>query len=68
MIANKVGKSIENLKIQHSENSASKYLTISGGLYIIKPDDSLTLDGIYKKTDEALYKSKQNGRNQVSVA
>ncbi|MBL0721658.1 MAG: diguanylate cyclase, partial [Sulfurovum sp.] len=68
LIANQVGKSIENLKIQHSQNSASKYLTISSGLYIIKPDDSLTIDEIYKKTDEALYKSKQNGRNQVSAA
>jgi len=66
LTANKVRKNIENLKIEHTGNSASKFVTISSGLYIIKQDDISSIDEIYKKADEALYLSKQNGRNQVS--
>ena len=64
-MANKARVNVENLKIEHSGNSASKYVTISSGLYIISADDNSTADDIYKSADKALYKSKQNGRNQV---
>jgi len=66
LIANKVRKNIENLKIDHINNSTSKFLTISSGLYIIKENDKSLIDEIYKKADEALYVSKENGRNQVN--
>ena len=55
LIANKVRENIENLQIEHTGNSASKFLTISSGLYIIKHDDTFSIDEIYKKADEALY-------------
>ncbi len=67
-IANLVKEKVENLKIDHSGNSASKFVTISSGLYIIDNDNTLTINEIYKKTDEALYISKQSGRNRVSIA
>ena len=66
LTANRVRENIENLNIEHTGNSASKFLTISGGLYIIGQDDTSPIDEIYKKADEALYASKQKGRNQVS--
>ncbi len=66
LIADRVRKNIENLKIEHTGNSDSKFMTISSGLYMIKQDDTSSIDEIYKKADEALYVSKQNGRNQVS--
>ncbi len=66
-IANQARQNIENLKIEHTGNSASSYVTISSGLYIIKSDDINSEDIIYKKSDEALYVAKQNGRNQVSI-
>jgi len=66
LIANKARQNIENLKIEHTGNSASKFLTTSSGLYIIKQNDTSSIDEIYKKADEALYASKQNGRNQVT--
>jgi diguanylate cyclase (GGDEF)-like protein/PAS domain S-box-containing protein len=65
-IANQAKVNVENLKIEHTGNSASKYVTISSGLYIIDLNDHSTLDDIYKKADDALYSAKQNGRNQVS--
>jgi len=33
----------------------------------VNGDDNSSIDIIYKKTDEALYHSKKNGRNQVSL-
>jgi diguanylate cyclase (GGDEF)-like protein/PAS domain S-box-containing protein len=66
-VANKARVNIENLKIDHSGNSASKYVTISSGLYIIKSNDNPSINEIYKKTDEALYIAKQNGRNQIGL-
>ncbi len=66
-VADKARENIENLKIEHLGNSASKYLTISSGLYIMQSDIEINIDLIYKKTDEALYKSKQNGRNLISL-
>jgi len=54
--------------IKEFGNSSSKYMTISLGLYIKNAYDKLTLDDIYKKTDEALYLAKQSGRNQLSLA
>ncbi|MEA3498294.1 MAG: diguanylate cyclase [Campylobacterota bacterium] len=66
-IANQVRINIENLNIKHTGNSASKFVTISSGLYIISVDDISSVEDIYKKSDNALYSSKQNGRNQVSV-
>ncbi len=67
-MANKAKQNIENMKIKHTKNSASKFITISSGLYVINANDNSTIDDIYKKTDSALYASKQNGRNQVTLA
>ena len=67
LIANTARENIEQLKIDHSGNSASKFVTISSGLYIVNNDDNSTIDDIYKKADEALYTSKQSGRNQISL-
>ena len=67
LIANIARENIENLKIEHSGNSASKFVTISSGIYIVKEEDNSSIDEIYKKTDEALYVAKQSGRNQVSA-
>ena len=62
-IATKLNNSIEENKIVHKTNSASKYVTISIGLFIC--NDQLSANEIYKETDKLLYKAKQQGRNQV---
>ena len=63
-IANNVKKDIEELKIEHEKNSASKYVTVSIGLFICDGCD-MDSETIYKITDDNLYKAKQTGRNQV---
>ena len=62
-IADTIRKNIENLEIQHSGNSASKFVSVSMGVYIIKPDAQNDTEEIYKLTDELLYKAKNSGRN-----
>jgi len=66
-IANKVRENIEQLKISHSKNSASQYITISCGLFIYSGENE-NVESIYKKADALLYKAKQNGRNQIYVS
>ncbi|MEA3554013.1 MAG: sensor domain-containing diguanylate cyclase [Campylobacterota bacterium] len=66
-IANTVRENIESLHIAHTGNSASKWVTMSMGLYVIDNNDISDVQEIYKKSDEALYQSKQNGRNQVNL-
>jgi len=43
-------------------------LTCSIGLASIAVDDSSSVDDLLTRTDEALYKAKKNGRNQISVS
>ena len=64
-IANQARENVEAIKIEHSKNSASQYVTISSGLFIIEASNALTAEEIYKYADELLYKAKEGGRNQV---
>ncbi len=57
-------ETIENLKIQHENNSASEYVTISAGL-AFSNEDNLNSDALYKYADDLLYKAKDNGRNRL---
>ncbi len=65
-IANQARQNVENLKIEHKGNSASSYITISCGLYVIQPDEINNEEMIYKKSDDLLYVAKDSGRNQVA--
>ena len=65
VFANMVRKAIENLKIEHKQNTISSFVTISIGLLTIYPVEKLTEDEIYKKADDLLYKAKETGRNKV---
>lgn len=65
--SNKIRKNIENLHLEHSENSASEYVTVSIGLISKNANNIKSAEEIYKQADDLLYKSKENGRNRVSV-
>jgi diguanylate cyclase (GGDEF)-like protein len=58
-------KNIETLNIEHKQNPPKNVLTASFGLSIMLGDHNIGLDTIYKKTDDALYKAKNTGRNKI---
>jgi len=64
-VANKARENVEFLEIEHTKNSASNFVTISAGLYIVEADSHLTPEQVYKRADELLYQAKEGGRNQV---
>ncbi|MCV6607994.1 MAG: diguanylate cyclase [Campylobacterales bacterium] len=63
--SNKIRQSIEELKIKHSGNSASEYVTVSLGLICKEATEIKSMDNIYQEADEKLYMAKDSGRNQV---
>lgn len=64
-IVESIKQKVENLKIEHNKNTASKYVTISLGIKVIKPDSKSTVKDVYALTDKALYEAKETGRNKI---
>lgn len=62
-IADRLLTSVSNCKLSHEKNKVADYVTISAGVTsgIVGKED--TGEAFIKKADEALYQSKQNGRN-----
>ncbi len=63
--AHKIKQSIEDLKIEHSKNSAGKYVTASMGLICLKSSQTVNEDTIYREADKLLYQAKEHGRNKI---
>jgi diguanylate cyclase (GGDEF)-like protein len=66
-IASRAKDNIEALGIEHTGNSAASVVTMSMGLYVVNLDDYTSEDEIYKKCDDMLYISKENGRNKITA-
>ncbi|MCM1989099.1 diguanylate cyclase [Oceanirhabdus seepicola] len=66
-LAEQVRKGIEDLKIPHSASKISNYVTISIGVCTLNRFANNDLKTFIELTDEALYKAKTEGRNQVKV-
>lgn len=58
---------IHKLNIPHEISELDQRLTVSAGLIHWQPNSSLTRTQLMKLADDALYKAKRNGRNQVHV-
>lgn len=58
---------IQELGIKHEFSKISNILTLSLGVFSTIPNSEITINQFIKKTDAALYFSKNNGRNNVSA-
>ncbi|MCL6458895.1 MAG: sensor domain-containing diguanylate cyclase, partial [Gorillibacterium sp.] len=61
-----IRRHIENLQIEHATSLLFKIITVSVGVVTVCVDD-LNEEDIYKLADDALYQSKANGRNCVTL-
>jgi len=67
MIAEKFRLSIMSIGIPHEYSEADSGVTISIGVATIIPEVDSNCSLIIKASDEALYKAKESGRNQVQT-
>ncbi|MDD2780728.1 diguanylate cyclase [Sulfuricurvum sp.] len=64
-VANTLLENIRALNIVHEYSDAASYVTVSIGLAFQEPQDFITKEELLKQADDALYKAKANGRNQI---
>ncbi len=64
--AQQVIEAIEMLKIEHAYNDGYAIVTVSGGLVVREPgQEEMSVDEMYKVSDELLYAAKEAGRNRL---
>jgi len=66
-IAEEIRQAIQNLGIDHAQSEGANCVTISGGLSWIKPTSADPYSDLTKQADLALYRSKELGRNRVTL-
>ncbi len=65
LIGNKILASIEELRLEHSASSVSRFVTVSIGSASFVPTRGSSPEIILLAADQVLYQAKQTGRNQL---
>ena len=58
---------VEALNLEHSKSSTTNVVSVSIGGATCSHTTGRTLEGLIKQADQALYRSKQTGRNRVTI-
>lgn len=66
MFAEKLLQNVRDLEIPHENNDAAEYVTVSIGVTTGRVDHRQDLGMYLKRADEALYSSKETGRNKYT--
>jgi len=66
LLAEEVLANVRGLQLPHAENRAAPFVTVSLGVTTGRVSNRQTWEGYLKRADDALYRSKQNGRNQYT--
>ena len=66
-VAEKCRQAVQDLGIEHAGNAGYGVVTISIGVACIVPEEDLHYGDLIEMADQALYESKEKGRNCVSL-
>ncbi|HNC42554.1 MAG TPA: GGDEF domain-containing protein, partial [Acidobacteriota bacterium] len=66
ILAEELRAKVEALRLEH-QRAASQIVTISLGIATVLPKDGTSSESLIAIADRALYRSKKDGRNRVSV-
>ena len=67
-LAHTIKRSIAEKNLEHRASAVSTKVTFSMGLSTLVPDGESSQETIVKKADDALYKAKEAGRNQIRLS
>jgi diguanylate cyclase (GGDEF)-like protein len=65
--AERLRRTIEHLAIPHEAVRPGGIVTVSCGLAELSPDEEKTTEELIKEADDALYKAKERGKNNVAL-
>jgi diguanylate cyclase (GGDEF)-like protein len=68
VVADRLRKRVEDYPFPSSDGGASLHVTISVGVTEFDPESAYAPTEIIREADRALYQSKENGRNRVTVS
>lgn len=66
LLAERIRRSVEEARIQAANDSVSSWVTISVGVATTTAEFNQSSSVLIKAADQAMYKSKQSGRNRVT--
>lgn len=66
-VAEKCRKAVQDLAMEHTGNAGYGVVTISMGVACMVPEDGLHYGDLIEMADQALYESKEKGRNRVTL-
>lgn len=64
-LAEKMRQNIMALKLEHNSSEVDNVITVSVGVTTVTPDKNTTSESLISYADNALYKAKDSGRNNV---
>lgn len=66
-VGERIRQSIYDLNLEHKNNLGGQRVTISVGGISLIPGDKFEATQVIELADQALYRAKQQGRNQVCI-
>lgn len=64
-IAEAARNSVGQLRIDHAKSPTAPYVSISGGVAILRPNANSSAEQLLLAADQCLYRAKRLGRNRI---